>query len=143
MRHGDLTIQGSLRYTGYAYIIFFIGSLKGNVNLKDSKHFYMSIKVIFRNLSFENRSSMVLCQQHSVASDACGGSLYHHITTEVHFFIVTIHLAPATTYQTTLKFSKTDICNKSEYLMCVCPCIVAYAYKRKTNYMPLNGLLYL
>ena len=28
-------------------------------------------------------------------------------------------------------------------LMCVCPCIVAYAHRRKLNYMSLNALLYL
>ena len=28
-------------------------------------------------------------------------------------------------------------------LMCVCPCIVAYAQRRKTNQMPLNVLLHL
>jgi hypothetical protein len=70
---------------------FFVGSLKKSVNLKDSKHFYVCIKVKFRNLGFENRSSIGLCHQHPVAGDACGGSVspYHHRSA---FFNVTICL---------------------------------------------------
>jgi len=59
---------------------------------------------------------MVLCHQHPVAGDACGGSLYHHITTEVHFVMspfVWRQLQPTKQHWS---FSKTEICNKLDYV---------------------------